>query len=188
MEDPRDVAVRERLFAVIPGLKRLDELLQLAEHKDRLIGTADAVNRFQTQETAYYDRYAERSINSIHDRIAALTLGEGKTGKDLSEIAKGGVLTTFTKWVTQDPARAARYENEDPKVVDEFWNAYKAAVFDPVRRESNAALLAAAAAPPTLPVGGGGAPVSTTPPQQATNLDEDSVHAAAWARRDSVGV
>jgi hypothetical protein len=175
-------------MAVFPELKLLDELKVLAEKKDALLGTADAVGRYQTAETAYYDRYAERTIDSIYDRIAALTLGDGKKAADLDELAKGGVLTTFTRWVTKDPARAARFENEDPKIVDEFWTAYKAAVYDPVRRDSNAALLAAAAQPPALPVGGGGAPVASAPPAKTTGLDEDAVHAAAWARRDQVGV
>jgi hypothetical protein len=182
------VAIRERLLAVFPELKLLDDLKELAAKKKELLGTTDAVGRYQSAETQYYDRYAERTLGTIFDKMAALQLGEGKTGADLNELAKSGVLSTFTKWVTADPSRAARYEAEDEKVVDEFWGAYKAAMFDTVRRDANAELLTRAQTPPAVPKGGGSGPAAPAAPAKVTGLDEDEVHTRAWANRDSVGV
>lgn len=181
-----DLEIRERLLAVFPQLALLDKLQPLADRSDDLLGTVGTVQRISKDEQAYFDRYAQRTFDSIFDRIAALTLGEGKTGKDVSDFTKPGVVTTFTRWVTGDPQRAARYDREDPKLVDEFWGLYKAANYDAARRDAAVAQLQRGA--PAVPVGGGGAPVAAAPPQpNPSGLDEDAIHNRAWAARDSVG-
>lgn len=189
---PQDLIVRDRLYQVVPELKILQELVPhlkvLAEKKDALLGTVDQGARMQNAEETYWDRYVERTLASIYDRIAVMQLGEGKTAKDLDDLAKTGVFGAFRGWVTKDKARADRYNSEDPKLIEEFWSAYKAAVYDPQRRDADAALLARAQTPPTLPIGGGGTPIAPAPPAPVNNLDEDAVHKRAWATRDSVGV
>ncbi len=185
---PEDLKIRERLLSVFPELKLLDELKELAAKKQDLLGAASAVPAWRQAETAYYDRYAETTLNSIYDKLAVIGLGEGKTGKDFDDLAKGGLLNTFSQWVTRDPQRAARYEAQDPKVVDEFVAAYKASVYDPVRRDRNAELLTRAQTPPAIPQGGPATPPAPPAVPPALNLtDEDAVHAHAWATRDTVG-
>jgi hypothetical protein len=180
---PQDLQIRERLFQVFPELKLLDELKELAARKQDLLGAAQAVPQWRTAEAQYYDRYVERTIGAITDKLAQFTLGAGKTGKDVNPLVTDSLVGTFTKWIRNDPRRAARFEQEDPRLVEEFWHAYKAAHYDPIARDRNASLLERR--PPAVPVGGGGAPVAGAPPR-VDPTDEDAVHASAWAQRDSV--
>lgn len=184
---PQDLAIRERLLSVFPELKLLDELKEIAAKKADLLGAADAVPRWNRAETEHYDRYAETSMNTVYDKLAVLMIGDGKTGKDLDDLARGGLLNTFSQWVMRDPARAARFEAFDPKVIDEFVAAYKTSMIDPVRRDRNAALLTRAQNPPALPQGGPASAPSPAAPNTLNLNDEDAVHAAAWAGRDAVG-
>lgn len=183
--NPQDLAIRERLYQVFPELKMLEDLKELAAQKQNLLGAAQAVPQWRTAETQYYDRYVERVLGGIADKVATFTLGDGKTGKDLNELVADSLVGTFTKWVKNDPRRTARFEAEDSTLPDEFWAAYKAAHYDPITRDKRAALLQRAGNPPRVPVGGGGAPVAGTPPK-ADVTDEDAVHASAWTQRDTV--
>lgn len=185
--DPQRAAIREKLFEAIPELAWLEKLRGVAERSDELFKSADTVKQITAAEAAHYDRYANRTFDTLFDKIAALTLGEGKTGKDVPDLVKPGVVSSWVRWVTTDKARSARYDAEDPKLVDEFWGLYKAATFDTARRDAAVATLQRGT--PAVPVGGGGHPVASAVPQpKPSNLDEDEIHNRAWAARDSVGV
>lgn len=184
----QDLAIRERLVAVFPELKMLAELKDLAAQKDALLGAANASTRWTKAEEAHFDNYAVTSLAKTQDKIAVLMLGDGKAMADLPKMTQEAIVSGFTRFVTSDPKRAARYEANDTTVIDEFVGAYKVAHIDPLRRDTNAALLARANQPPAVPAGGGSAPVSHAQPPSVNNLDEDAVHARAWANRDSVGV
>lgn len=185
----QDIKIRDRLYAVIPELALLGQLRELVENREAIMGAAQAVPAWQSAETQYWDRYAENSHQSIGDAAAAYLLGQGKTTKDLNEHTRTGLRSSFIRWVTSDPTRAMRYEREDPSLPKEFWGAYRAAVYDPLRRDGQATLLNQQ--PPRLPQGGGGSPAASgTPPAArppaAPADDDDAIHARAWAMRDTV--
>jgi len=184
----QDIAIRDRMLAIIPELQRLPELLPFLEHRDAIMGAAEAVPTWRTAENQYWDRYANDTVGSIANEMATLVLGEGKTARDLDPEAIAGIRAAFTTWVTRDPSRAARYEREDPSIPKEFWSHYKARHFDPIRRTQQAALLTQE--PPRVPQGGGGAPAaSVTPPATPpanNNGDDDAIHGRAWGMRDTV--
>jgi hypothetical protein len=185
---PEDQKIRERLYAVVPELQLLGELRSWIENRDAILGAAQAVPAWQSAETQYWDRYAELSHGGIADAAAEYLVGKGKAGKDLNEFTRQSLRTAFIQWVTSDPARAMRYEREDPSLPKEFWGAYRAAVFDPLRRGQQAQLLNQQ--PPRVPQGGGGAPAAGGHPPAArpagNGEDEDAIHARAWAMRDTV--
>lgn len=185
---PQDIAIRDRLYGIIPGLDKLADLLPFLERRDAIFGAADAVPAWRSAEDQYWDRYANDSVSSIADEFAKFQLGEGKAAKDLNPIVLDSIRAAFTRWVTSDPARAARYEREDPSIPKEFWGVYRATVFDPIRRSQQAAVLENQ--PPALPRGGGGAPAGSNTPPSAPPApagdDEDAIHARAWGIRDTV--
>ena len=185
---PQDLEIRQRLLAVFPELGMLDQLRDVVAQREQLLAAAEAVPTWRQREEQYYDQYAERSIASVFDEAAEHTLGKGKAGKDLDPLVQESIKQTFIRWVTMDPQRAARYEREDPSIPKQFWAAYKAAHYDAMRRDQQAQLLARADHPPKVPQGGPGAPPPPTAPSALDLNDEDAVHKAAWAARDSVGV
>jgi hypothetical protein len=184
---PQDVAIRERLLKVIPELAMLDKLKPIIDRSDDLLGAANVVPHWMKAEETFYDRYAASAVDAVYEKVAKLIHGDDKTAEALDEFTRDGLLSTFTRWVTRDPQRAARFENQDPKVVDEFVSAYKASLYDPVRRDRNAALQQRVENPPAIPQGGGATPPAPATPQPLDLADEDAVHARAWANRDSVG-
>lgn len=186
---PQDIAIRDRLYAIVPGLNRLAEMLPFLEHREAIMGAAEAVPTWRSAENQYWDRYANDTVVAIADEVAKLVVGDGKTARDLDPETVAGIRASFTAWVTRDPQRAMRYEREDPSIPKEFWGWYKAKHFDPIRRTQQAAALTQE--PPRVPQGGGGAPAaSQTPPAQrpANNNgdDEDAIHRSAWGMRDTV--
>lgn len=186
---PADIAIRDRLYSLVPGLNRLGDLLPLLEHRDAILGAAEAVPTWRSAENQYWDRYANDTVVSIGNEMAALVLGDGKTARDLDPETIAGIRAAFTTWITRDPQRAMRYEREDPSIPKEFWSHYKARHFDPIRRTQQAALLAQE--PPRVPQGGGGAPAASvtppaTPPANNNGTDDDAIHGRAWGMRDTV--
>lgn len=180
---PEDQRVRERLLQVIPELAKLPDLLEILSKKDDLLGVVGDAGRWRENEQAITDQFVQTSVDSVFDKVAAFTLGEGKTAKDLNPLVQQSVVAAFSRWVASDQARAARYERHDLSLTDEFWTAYKAAVYDPVRRDANAQLLERAGHPPALPQGGTTTPPAPPGPKPTDANDEDAVHASAWARR-----
>lgn len=180
---PEDQRVRERLLQVFPELKAVLEAQDLLARKDDLLGVVGDAGRWRQNEQAITDQFVQTSVDTVFDKVAAFTLGEGKSGKDLNPLVQQSVVAAFSRFVASDQVRAARYERHDLTLVDEFWTAYKAAVYDPVRRDANAQLLERAGNPPAVPQGGSTTPPVPPAPKPADNNDEDAVHANAWARR-----
>lgn len=186
---PEDQAVRDRLLQVFPQLAVLDgpELKELLARRGEVLGVSEDAHRWRATEQAITDQFVESSIDKVFSSIAAHTLGEGKTAADLPDMVKDGALSAFARWVKADPKRAMRYERHDDTVVEEFWTSYKAAVYDPVKRDTNAQLLARAGSPPAVPRGGSQPLASPPAPGTPNPHDEDGIHAAAWNLRDEVG-
>lgn len=180
---PQDRQIRERLLSVIPELSRLPEVLELLSKKDDLLGVVGDAGRWRENEQAITDQFVQTSVDTVFDRVAAFTLGEGKKGKDLNPLVQQSVVAAFSRFVASDAGRRDRYERHDLTLADEFWTAYKAAVYDPIRRDANAQLLERAGSPPAVPQGGSQTPPTPPAPRPADGIDEDTVHTNAWNRR-----
>lgn len=186
--DPQTLAIRDRMFQVFPWLKDLEEL---AGKKTALLGAAEAVPAITADRTAaqeadrqYWENYRNQSFQTVVSSIAAEVLGQGKTFKDVDPAVASGIAEAFRVWVINDPKRAARYEGQDPALLGEFVDHYKAVTIMPLRRTENVAALDAAAAAPAIPRGGpsvqpGPAAQPSAPP--AANNDEDEIHSRSWA-------
>lgn len=179
-----DIKVRDRLYAIMPGLKILDELVA---KKDAIFGAAEAVPQITADREAataanqqYWASYREAQFAAARDAVAKEMLGEGKTGKDLDPMVQGLIAEGFRTWVTSDPQRAARYENQDQTLLGEFAAHYKALMIAPLRRTENVAALDAAAAAPPIPRGGPSIQPgpAVTPP--APPKDEDALYSQSW--------
>lgn len=180
---PQDQQVRDRLLQVVPELGQLPQLLDLLSKKDDLLAAANDSGRWRQNEQAITDRFVQSSVDTVFDKVAAFTLGEGKKGTDLNPLVQQSVVAAFSRFVASDPARSARYEQHDGALVDEFWNAYKAVAYDPIRRDANAHLLERAGSPPAVPIGGSQQAPSPPAPKTPDGSDEDAIHGSAWARR-----
>jgi hypothetical protein len=185
-EDPTTVALRTRLEEVIPGLKRLSDLVKLADRAGDLDSMRTATEAHRRATETFFDQHTSAQLATLHGRAATL-LGEGKTAADLPEMTRQTLTSAFARWVSDDPERTARYERLDTKLEEEFWTVYKAAVFDPVRRTQSVAAIAAGERP-ALPVGGTAtSPVAPAPPTRPAASDEDAIHARSWNEFQAAG-
>lgn len=176
-EDPRAAAVRDKLFAIVPGLK------ELLEKQKEILGAAESGGQWTETNKVYWQGVAARTVSDLHNGAATLLLGTGKAAKDLDADTRADVHNLFTRWVESDKtgARVMRYESQDQNLVKEFLTAFGARYVDPVRRAAAAGVQQRGAARAAVPSQGAGAmPPAARPPAQ-DNQDEDAVHGRAWA-------
>jgi hypothetical protein len=160
----------------------LSELADIAKRKGDLLGAIDATRHYNEAQTHVANQFTAASLGKLHDAAAVHLLGTGKSGADLSDMAKGAITSRFVAWVESDPERINRYNAFDAKLGDEFWPLYRAAVYDPIRRADSVAALTSHEGRPALPQGGAqAAPVAPAPPQPAVPADEDAIHERSWA-------
>lgn len=182
---PQDIAIRDRLYGVIPELKMLAELVA---KKDAILGAADAVPQITADRTAaqkaqddYWSSYRDQQFSAAWDTVAKDMLGEGKTGKDLDPMLQSMIANAFVRWVTSDAARAARYERQDQQLLGEFAAHYRALAIAPLRRTENVAAITAAETAPPMPRGGPSTtPSSPAPTPPAPAKDEDAMYSSSW--------
>jgi hypothetical protein len=192
---PQDQAIRDRMLAIVPELALLAELKgvpiadlkELVGAKTNLLGITERVGTWASREEAEVNRYVDNSLASVYNKAAAFVLGEGKTGKDLNPMVRDNITNAMSRFVSSDPARAARFENQDPTVIDEFWTAYKAATYDPIKRDQRAAVLTRAGNPHAVPQGGTQPPPAPPSPKPSDSADVDAIYGEAWNRRAEVG-
>jgi hypothetical protein len=187
--DPADVAIRDRLLKVMPELKNLAGVEALIAKNGSIESAIAAVEGYRQAEQRYYERHADRQIESLHRHVAEYMLGKDKPIADLPELTRQQVSQAFAQWVSADPARTARYDALDERLVGEFWPIYRAAMFDPVRRDAAAATLTAHNTRPALPPGGGsGVPPVPGPKKTPSSDPEDEIFDRAWNTVKEQGV
>lgn len=177
--DPRTARIREQLLQTMPELK---QLLELAGKQKELLGLVETGAQFTETNKVYWQGVAARTQATLHDGVATMLLGAGKTGKDLDEEAREDIRDGFVRWVERDKtgARVQRYETQDPALVTEYLKMFGARYLDPVRRTAAVSVAERGAARNRQPMQGpGGQPPAAQPPQ-VDNRDEDAVHGRGW--------
>lgn len=181
-EDPRTLQLRDTIYKLVPGLK------EILEKREALMNVAENAPTWASQNDAYWQTVAVRTMGSVYDGVALLMLGEGKTRKDLDVEFVEDVRDGFLKWCERDKTgqRVARYEGSDPTLVTDFLKTFGARYVDPVRRSAAATVAVRGAAVSALPVSGAaGMPAASQPPK-VDNSDEDAVHGRGWAVAQSL--
>lgn len=188
--DPRKERIKQELIEAIPGIADALDLAKQRQQITAALAKIDTIEKQlsgqQAENNAAWGAYAKRSIDAVHDGLAPVLLGKGKTAKDL-DAARGPMITNeFVRWIGLEPTRIERYNAQDPALRDEFVKAFVALWVDPVRRGSSAELARGARSVQHLPVQGGQANVLGTPPAKPNNEDEDAVYKRAWALAQSL--
>lgn len=176
--DPKTVALRNRLIEVVPELKTL---LTLAARSQELTGLLDRAPGLTRQESVYWDQVARRTMGELHTQIAPYMLGDGGTADKLSDDQKQLLAERFQRWCLSDKtgARVDRYEQGDPKIVEEFRDYYVALNYAPARRQAVLAAAGRAAAGAAAPrAGRADATATSVPKVDAT--DPDAAHSRGW--------
>lgn len=176
---PREKAIQQRIFELIPELK---DLKDLAQHAGSLKGLVEQMPAFERQTGQYWNRVAATMLEGMEDGIAALVLGDGKKGADLDPKMKARYRADFASWVGADPKRVERYEAIDRTLIDEYKAEVDEAVVQPLRRQYGAKAATRARQIGKLPVAGNSsAPVAGVKKPAVPVGDADAAADAAWA-------
>jgi hypothetical protein len=177
-EDPKTVALRNRLFEVVPELKTL---AQLAGRSGDIMGLLDRAPGLTAHEERHWDSVARSTMAKVHSEIAPFMLGDGGTAEKLSDDQKALLAERFQKWCLSDKtgARVTRYETGDAKVVEEFRDYYVALNYAPARRQAVVAAAGRAAAGAAAPRAGRADATATSVPK-VDPTDDDAAHARGW--------
>jgi hypothetical protein len=131
---PQEQQVLDRLYQLIPELPKV---LQLADVAEQLRSLPEVVRSWQQREVAYWDRVAQSHFDAIYQRAAETLTGRPEPGK-LDELARAALRHAYVAWIKADPERVDRYTQADGRLIDEFWQAYRAAAVDPLIRNAPA--------------------------------------------------
>lgn len=179
--DPKTVRLRETMFQIMPELKDLVE--KLHPKAAEIMGLADSAPQWGEQQKNYWQGVARRTEGALHDGVAKMILGDGKSAADLEPEMLDDIRDGFVRWVERDQtgARVGRYEAQDGSLVQEYLKAFGARYIDPVRRGAAANVITRGRTLQKLPQSGGsGVPKAAAPPV-VDNNDVDAVHGRAWA-------
>jgi hypothetical protein len=184
----QDLAIQARLLKVFPALSHLPQLASMAAKTGSIEAAIQAVDRYSRAEEQYNQRFTDSALSTLAGHVSEYMFGKDAPVENLPVMAREQATVAFARWVASDPERAARYDAFDSKLVGEFWPIYKAAMFDPVRRDAAAAQLSAHQTRPAVPVGGGSG-VSTTPAPKKPHVDpEDEIFERAYTQFKEAGV
>lgn len=132
------------------------------------------LERMQSVEAAMdhiWQSHAQQSMDRVFSHA------EETLGSPVSPEGKRALHAAFTGWVQSYPEHEARYNRNDPTLVDEFWQALSSTLVDPARRTAAAGV--AARGPQALPQDTPAGVPSPGPAPKPANLDERSTN--AWA-------
>jgi hypothetical protein len=154
-EDAERQQVADAFFSLFPQFQMFKEpgvaekLAKVLERSDELSQASDHV----------WDGLTRRTLDSIATKFAEET---GIDPATVTDDDRAELAALFFQMARRDPAAfQKRYEQEDPKLVDEFVTRLKTRYFDPARRTAAAGMVRGQ---PRVPSGGPGRPVVSAPP------------------------
>jgi hypothetical protein len=174
---PREQAIQQRIFELVPWLKDLQGLAANAQTLTELVGTMPA---FERQSKQYWTRVASSTFEDLESKIAPVILGAGKKAADLDDRAKARYRQDFFNWIQMDARRVERYEAIDRSLIDEFVKDVDETVVQPLRRQYGAGALQRARQAGRLPVAGNGSAPVQPVRQSAVPKDADEAADRAW--------
>lgn len=166
--DPEIAQIRQQFERVYPGLAKLEAMA------DKLAGLSDFDPSVvtQSQERAY-EVLGNQTLARVHEQAAKLFGGE------LKPLAKQSLEATFGLWIYNNQDLHGRYEAQDPRLIQEFFQQYQEGILDPFRRQSTTAQAPRDRAITRLPRAGSGAP--QVPGQRTLQpTDSEEYHGAAF--------
>lgn len=173
-EDPETATMRQELERLYPGLSRLgdlpfDKLIKAVERLDALEAS------HQSSEQNYWSAFGRQQLRIVDSKFKEMF------GKDPSQRQRNVIASELRDFCEADPHRVARYEAQDPTLIDEFWQFYESEHIDPYRRHFTAPVAAAGRGRAALPQGGN---AQTVQPGQGAGKqkpkDEDEMWEAAF--------
>ncbi len=184
-EDPKTLALRNRILEVLPGL---DKVLKLAEKTgdiDRLLSTD--VPQYRESTANHWRATAQRTMATVYGQLAPYVVGPEGTPDQLSPDQRDYIQEQFQLWClprteggrAADGSRVQRYEEGDPKLQEEFRDWYVGINYGAARRSTAARAATRAAAGAAAPRGGR-ADATTTPVPPPNPADEDAIHKHGW--------
>ncbi len=189
-EDPRTKAVRDRMFTHFPELKVLAEYgtdlpTLMKELKELLPNLPKLREAFPTITRNLEDgqiRNAETFSDKLQGGYAAALLGDGKSGKDLTEKQVAKLGRNFIAFCSEDPQRVARYQRGDVRLVDEFLEEERETIQISRRQQFAGALNRNTV---NVPSGGGsGTPLGGS--DKAPSKDPDAIFEESWDKTQAV--
>lgn len=157
--NPEVDQIKSRFGEIFPGVSRLEEN---AEAIQQLLERAQD---YEAQQTHYWQSYGRQSM----DRLFGLA--EGSLGVPLTDSGKSQLHSAFVGYVQSSPERTSRYQN-DPTIVQDFWQEFTSSLIDPVRRSSQATVQQRAAGVPVPQDSPSGAVPTSRPAPKFDNLDD----------------
>lgn len=178
--EQRIVAELDRLLKHSPTWQRLAPFIDKA---DVLMQLAEEIPAQRSSEQQHWTGVAHQWLANVLDAGAKAFLGPTARVDQLEPERADIIRQSFTRYVSQDPQRVARYESGDRTLVNDFigwFRGWVAGGVDPQARRTAAAQQTRAEAVRKLPTSGpAGQPVSSAPPK-VNNSDEEAVHSAGW--------
>jgi len=179
--DPKDVLLEQQLIARVPALGVLIELMQNPENAAALQTILQAAPQHAETVKAFYEGYAEQTIDTLKGFYAD---AYGLEAKDVTRADEDMLSDQFQLWAGRPENRKAleRYEAGDIRVVNDFANYFRSRFVAPARRQGQAAVATRAASVSALPRGGGStipSPQQSAPVVQQPGAERD-VFGEAW--------
>ena len=163
-----------RAFYALPQFAHLRGLTP--QVMERLMAMTERGDEYEQGIRYQWDRLRDRTFKTVVEHIQD-TLGLDTIDPDMAEDIHG----MFRQWARSQPDQETfrlRYEAEDPKLMTEFLDRYKAKHIDPIRRSAAASLARPAQA--RVPRGGPSQPVVTQKPKRDySKMTNDDARQAA---------
>lgn len=174
--------IRQEFFRRFPEFQtQATTLARIEAQLAALAPVADVVPQMQARENQYWGTVASNTLRTLHQTVSTALLN----GQPLDPASERGlhVSQKFFQWTSSQPDRVARYEANDPSLLQEFVTYFGDTYVTPWRGPSAPAAnpaQAIAARVAKLPnAGPSQIPAPTVPGRDYTN--EDDVHAHAWS-------
>lgn len=170
-EDPETSEIKAQFFKLFPWAKKLADLAP--EKLEALIGFDPS--SIGSAEEHYWNQLGAQTLASVEEKVAAVY------GADLTPFARGLVRQGFAAYISSSQELRDRYEQMDPKLVDDFVKEYTAGVLDPHRRSITAAATPRVDRLRRLPRGSTTTAIPGAGPARPKPADTDEYHRSAFA-------
>ncbi len=166
--DPEGDAIKQQFFKLFPAAQKLFQLPP--EQLEQLLGTAP---QFQAQTEHYWTTVGQNVLRQLEQSMTKVYGGQPDAK------ARRWLETAFIDWVQNDDQAKARYINQDPTLVGDFWQSVESLMLEPVRRSAIASEQRRSDRRSRLPVPGVGTQALGKGPAGKPK-DEDELHERAF--------
>jgi hypothetical protein len=166
--DQESEQIKAQFFKLFPQAQKLFQLPP--DHLEALIGAAPG---FQAQTEHYWTTVGHHYLRQLEQSMHKVYGGQ----PDVK--ARRWIESAFIDWVQNDDQAKARYINQDPNLVAEFWQSVESLMLEPVRRSAIANEQRRADRRSRLPIPGVGTQALGKGPQKPPK-DEDELHERAF--------